>query len=129
MPYIDNDNVMSDEQAVTASAASTDVIDLGAAGASNARDLRLVVDVTEAVTASGGATVTFQLQTDSVSGFGSVQTLVETAAIGKATLVAGYRAWEITLPKDVLRYVRVYYSVGSGPLTAGKFKAYLAQEA
>jgi len=45
-----------------------------------------------------------------------------TAAIGKATLVAG-RQIVIPMPTKLRRYSRVYYTVGTGPLTAGAFSA------
>tara|TARA_R110000787_G_scaffold19874_10_gene59164 strand:+ start:4794 stop:5183 length:390 start_codon:yes stop_codon:yes gene_type:complete len=129
MPYTDNDHVLSDEQAVTATAVSTNVVDLGADGNSDGRQMRLIVDCTEAATAAGAATVTFSFETDDNTAFSSATTLASTAAIGKAALTAASRVWELTLPKTVERYVRVNYTVATGPLTAGKFKAYLAREA
>jgi hypothetical protein len=45
-----------------------------------------------------------------------------TAAIGKAALVAGAQ-FVIPMPTRHRRYVRVNYTVGTGPLTAGKFSA------
>ena len=129
MPYIDNDHVLSDEQAVTASAKSTNTIDLGAAGAADGRSMRLIVEVDEDAAAVGAATVNFGLRTDSDSAMGSPTVLAQTDAIGKASLTVGTRAWEITLPPQVERYVDVYYTVATGPLTAGKFTAFLAMEA
>ena len=45
-----------------------------------------------------------------------------TAAIPKATLVAGYQHI-IPMPTKLRRYCRVYYTVATGPLTAGTFSA------
>lgn len=113
---------VSNEQAVTASAASTDVIDFGQTNPNTGMDDRstLVITVDEAATAAGAATVTFSLQ-DSAdnSSFADVSV---TAAIGKATLVAGYQI-TIPVPNKLRRYVRAYYTVATGPLTAGKFSA------
>ena len=127
---IDRFNEYSDAQAVTASAASTNVVDLDAAGKIEGKPYYLHVKVNTAATASGDATVAFSFETDSDEAFGSATTLWTSAAIGKATLVAGYEV--IRLPingLDLERYTRVYYTVATGPLTAGKFDAYLSADA
>jgi len=125
---LDKELMMSQAQAVTATAASTNVIDLGARlgldpGLSD--DLWLQIRVDTAATASGSATVTFALQTDDDEAFGSATTLWTSTAIGKATLAAGYNVVRMRLPLGVERYVRVYYTVATGPLTAGKFDAFI----
>ena len=113
---------VSDAQAVTASAASTDVIDFGQANPDIGLDgqSRLVITTDEAATAAGAATVTFSVQ-DSADNSTFADVAV-TAAIGKATLVAGYQH-VIPLPTKLRRYCRLYYTVATGPLTAGKFSA------
>jgi hypothetical protein len=120
---IDKSLQVSDAQAVTASAASTDVIDTGVANRSIGTDTSLALSITvdESATASGAATVTFSLQ-DSAdnSTFADVQA---SAAIGKADLTAGKQPVLFKLPHGLRRYVRVYYTVATGPLTAGKFSA------
>ena len=126
--YIDKQLLMSDAQAVTSSAASTNVIDLGAHLGMDpgvTEDLWLQVRVDTTATASGSATVTFALQTDDDEAFGSAVTLFSTSAIGKATLVAGYYPIRVRLPLGMKRYARVYYTVATGPLTAGKFDAWI----
>lgn len=120
--YIDKLLQVSSEQAVTASAASTDVIDFGQPnpdiGMTNIANMVITVD--EAATAAGAATVTFSIQ-DSADN-SSFADVAVTAAIGKATLVAGYQH-VIPMPTKLRRYCRVYYTVATGPLTAGKFSA------
>lgn len=120
--FIDKALQVSNEQAVTASAASTDVIDFGQANPNIGMDDRskMVITVDESATASGAATVTFSVQ-DSADN-SSFADVAVTAAIGKATLVAGYQH-VIPMPTKLRRYVRVYYTVATGPLTAGKFSA------
>lgn len=119
---IDRNQQFSNEQAVTATAASTDVYDSRQANPNTGMDGRsaLVITVDESATAAGAATVTFALQ-DSAdnSNFADV---TSTAAIGKATLVAGYQI-VIPMPTKMRRYQRVNYTVATGPLTAGKFSA------
>jgi len=122
-------NTFGTEQAVTATAASTDIIDLGATrDIGNGEPMELVILCTESATASGSATVTFALQTDDNDGFSSAATLASTAAIGKASLTAGTEVLRVKVPLDVERYLRVNYTVATGPLTAGKFTAFLAHD-
>lgn len=123
----------ADALAVTASAIS-DVIDLGAAPTlqdlGNGEPLYLVVQVDEAATAAGAATVTFSLESDSTANLATSATVhATTAAIPKATLVAGYTAWILPLPiADYERYLGVRFTVATGPLTAGKFNAFLTRD-
>ena len=120
--YIDKNLQVSNEQAVTATAASTDVIDFGQANPDvGMTDLcSMVITPDEAAAAAGAATVTFSVQ-DSADNSTFADVAV-TAAIPKATLVAGYQH-VIPLPTKMRRYCRVNYTVGTGPLTAGKFSA------
>ena len=110
--------MFSEAQAVTNTAASTDVIDLGPIDG-NRRDigvgypLEFWVLVNEAATASGEATVNIQLQTSENNS--SWSTIYDSGALAKATLTAGKRVVSAKVP--------VNYSVATGPLTAGKFTA------
>lgn len=128
--------LLSDDQAVTASAASTNLIDLGAMGtvygaaAALERDLgrgapiNFLIQATEAATAVGAATVQFAIEVDDNASFSSAKVVAQSAAVGKADLIAGWQ-WNVQyLPKGIdERYMRVYYTVTTGPLTAGKFTA------
>lgn len=126
---IDKLNEFSDAQAVTVSAAATNVVDLGAAGAIESKPLYLVIKVNTAVEAAGSATVTFALKTDDDEAIGSATTLWTSAAIAKATLVAGYEVVRLPINgRQLERYLQVYYTVASGPLTAGKFDAFLTAD-
>lgn len=126
---IDKQSEYSDAQAVTVSAASTNVVDHGVGDAGIGEPgVYLVVNCVEDVTAAGAATVQFTLQTDGDSAFGSATDVIQTAAIGKADLTAGTRVCAFKLPVGMERYSRVYYTVGTGPLTAGKFDAVLVHD-
>ena len=120
--FIDKTLQVSNEQAVTATAASTDVIDFGQANpdVGMTDQCSMVITTDEAATASGAATVTFSVQ-DSADNSTFVDGAA-TAAIAEATLVAGYQH-VIPMPTKLRRYCRVYYTVATGPLTAGKFSA------
>jgi len=121
--------IFSDSQAVTATA-SSETIDLSAyrdIGTGN--PIEVYCTVVEAATAAGAATVTITLETDDNSAFSSATTLYTTAAIGKATLVVGYEPLAgVKVPAGAERYLRLTYTVATGPLTAGKFTAGLVMD-
>lgn len=121
--FIDHNLQVSNAQAVTASAASTDLIDFGQANPDVGMDdhSKMAITVDEAATAVGSATVTFSIQDCDTEG-GTYADVAVTAAIPKATLVAGYQL-VIPMPTKLRRFCRVYYTVATGPLTAGKFSA------
>lgn len=113
---------VSDDQAVTATAPSTDVIDFGQTTPNTGMTdrLHMVITVGETVTATGAATVTFTVQ-DSANG-SAFADVVASAAVSKASLAAGAQV-VIPMPVQHRRYVRLNYTVDTGPLTAGKFSA------
>lgn len=122
-------NTFGTDQAVTTTAASTDIVDLGAArDMGNGEPLELVVLVTETVTAAGAATVTFTLETDDNAGFSSTFVLASSGAVAKPALTAGTEVLRVKVPLDAERFLRTNYTVATGPLTAGKFTAFLAHE-
>jgi hypothetical protein len=127
----DNLLIFSDAQAVTTAAAtaSTNVIDMAAARDVGIGEvIHFVVSVNTAVTSSGAANVTFALQTDDNVSFSSATTLYTSAAIAKATLVAGYLVYHGRLPSGCERYLRVLITPDTNDLLTGKFDAYLALE-
>lgn len=124
--------ILSDKQAVTTTAVSTNTIDLSATTPQRNLGgiaLHLYTSVTETVTASGAATVVFALIQSDNADLSSADVLYQTAAIGKAALVAGAVPLLISLPYNITkRYIGVSYTVATGPLTAGKFDAFLCHE-
>jgi hypothetical protein len=120
--YIDRLLQVSDAQAVTATAVSTDVIDFGQVNPNVGMDghSSMVITTDETALSAGATTVTFALQ-DSADNSAFADVAV-TTAIGKAVLVAGYQH-VIPMPTRLRRYVRVNYVVATGPLTAGRFSA------
>ncbi len=122
---IDYQNLFSDDQAITTTAVSTNIIDLGA----NASEIqanfekgmaKIAAQVTEAF--AGGTSVQVTVQTDDNTGFSSAKTLYETAAIVTASLVQGYQFPLDGIPLGVERYIRLNYTV-VGTYTAGKIHA------
>ncbi len=124
---IDKSFDLSAAQAVTSSAASTNIVDLNKEKLA-AHPLMAVFRCGVAAEASGAATVTFAIQTCAASNFSSgVETVWSSDAIGKAALTADKQIAAADLGFAKLkRYVRAYYTVATGPLTAGKFDCYIA---
>lgn len=126
---IDYQLQMSSAQAVTASAASTNVIDSGADGDAYGRPLWFILRCVAAATAAGAATVDFQLQTSDDPTFGTgVVNLIDTGALAKTALTANTFLVKQLLPVGCLRYLRTNYTVATGPLTAGTFDAMLVPD-
>lgn len=131
---LDHELGFSRSQAITTTAASTNVVYLGpegpngaAIGAPTTRRLPIVIDVDEAFTADGAATLTIAVQSDDNEAFSSPTTHFQTSAIGKAALTAGSRHMiDVEIPWSVESYVRLNYTVATGPMTAGKLSAYVA---
>lgn len=120
---IDKQLLVSEAQAVTASAVSTNVIDLSAyRNVGVGKDIEAALFVDEAATAAGAATVDFEIQTDDNAGFSTPTTVFKVSAVPKASIVPGYNPFAgFKLPAGVERYLRFNYTVATGPLTAGKF--------
>ena len=132
MAYIDKQLTVSDAQAVTATAVSTNAIDTG--GSSPIRDvgvgdtLQMLFATTVAAAAAGAATVTFEIvQADDSALTSNVEVLAASGPIGKAALVAGYQL-ALALPRNTRRFIGARYTIGTGPLTAGSFTATLTTE-
>jgi hypothetical protein len=118
----DRENTVSIQQAVTATAVSTDSILISNRDLGRGHPHRFYVDCDEAVTAAGAATVTFELvQADNTALSTNVEVLATSPAIGKAALLAGTRPFEGIVPRTSRAHLGIRYTVGTGPLTAGKF--------
>jgi len=116
--------VMSDAQEVLTTAASTSFIDTLAAGDAISPGARLKILVNSAFTTGDSADLTVALQTDDNSDFSSATTLTTTSALAVTSIDAiGDSITDIVIPPVCERYVRVYYTVGTGSFTAGKLDA------
>lgn len=131
--YLDKELEFSDSQAVTASAISTNVIDLGATntlkdiGAGG--DVYLIVRTNVNATDSGSnATLVVSFLSDSTENLAtSPTTHITTGSLAFADFAtAGTVLIAQKLPPgDYERYAGIGYTVGDGPLTAGQFDAFL----
>lgn len=123
----DNEFEMSAAQALTVTAASTKAPDLGKAGdAIGAGEQYVVVKVNTLFTTSDAATLAVAIETDDAVGFGTKATLLSVPVTAVSALTAGAVLLKAKLPVGVKRYIRAYYTVGTGSFTAGKIDAFLA---
>lgn len=125
---VDYNLVLGDAQAVTVTAPSTNVVDQLAKGDAQYMGAQFQALVDTAFTAGGAATLTIALQ-DSADNSSFADVLVS-PAIAVASLIAGYVAFQGTIPMGVRRYLRINYTVATGPMTAGKIdsRILLAQD-
>lgn len=122
---MDNKLVFSDAQAITATAASANIIDCGVANANLGEGSPLIIRlmVEETFLAAGAATLIISLQHGASDPPSTSLLLV--ASIAKEALVKGAYIPEIKIPDEHLRFLRLYYEVGTGPFTAGKITAFI----
>ncbi len=113
--------LMSSAQAITATAASTDIIDRGdTKDVGRAGDIPLLIQVVEAFNTL--TSLTIDLQTDDNSGFSTPRSLFQ-VVVPLADLKLGYQIPVITLPQKTERYLRVNYTVTGTNPTLGKVTA------
>lgn len=127
----DKQSLLSDAQAITASAASTNTIDLavrgtvyGAAAAlsgdvGKGHKVPLLIQVVESFATLTSLTV--EVQVDDNSAFSSPKTVASTGAVPLAGLTAGKQFSIDTIPLGTdERFLRVNYTVTGTAATAGK---------
>ncbi|UOF81266.1 major capsid protein [Caudoviricetes sp.] len=85
--------------------------------------LQVVADAT--FVSGGSTTLVVTLETASDEAFTSPVTLMTTATIAKASLVNGYEIINQIVPHGAKKYLRVKYTVATGPFTAGSVTARL----
>ena len=118
--------LFSSAQIVTASADSTNILDLTTfrdLGITE-RPLKLFVKSPTSAQAAGAATVTVSLQGSTDNS--TYTTMWTSTAIPKASITTGSDVVSTTLPRPVPgqaipRYLKLNYAVATGPLTAGTF--------
>jgi hypothetical protein len=140
--YVDSQTEFSNAQAVTSTAISTNVLDLQPASQTNAtqnvgigEDAVLVVQTQTACTdTSSDATLTLTLESDTAAGLdsGSATVHYSSGALAfSAYSAAGSKVAVVKLPQQSAykRYLGLRYTIASGPLTDGKFDAFITTEA
>jgi hypothetical protein len=116
----------SEKQAVTTTAASTHTVDTGAPDSKigDGTPVRLNIAVDTAFTGQGATTLKAALQ-DSADN-SSFADVIVTDAIDEAELIEGKAILKVPLPNGLRRYIRLNYTVGSGPFTAGPVSSFLS---
>ncbi|MCI8008503.1 Bbp16 family capsid cement protein [Klebsiella pneumoniae] len=118
---LDQQALFSAAQAITATAASTNVIDTGSnKDVGKYGDIPLLIQVVEGFNNLTSLTVT--VQTDDNSAFSSAADVLS-MTINLASLVLGYKSPVITLPMKMERYIRLNYTVTGTAPTTGKVTA------
>ncbi len=118
---LDQQALFSAAQAITATAASTNVIDTGSnKDVGKYGDIPLLIQVVEGFNNLTSLTVT--VQTDDNSAFSSAADVLS-MTIPLASLVLGYKSPVITLPMKMERYIRLNYTVAGTAPTTGKVTA------
>ena len=123
---LDKQNLFSDDQEVTESAASTNYIDLGDNASEIQDDVEKNAEILAQVTTTfaGGTSIAVKIQEADETDFSDAVDLHTTPAIALASLEAGYKFnLGRILPLVSKQYVRLYYTVvgtmSAGAITAG----------
>jgi len=119
---MDKTNLFSDDQAITASAVSTNVIDLGVSrDIGKGTPVPVLIQVTKDFATLTSLTAT--IETSETEDFSSSETLATSGAVPVADLVAGRNLAPQFMPIGVQRYLRISYTVAGSSATAGTVTA------
>lgn len=119
--FVDKQTLMSDAQAITATAVSTNIIDLGSdRDVGPGEPVRLLIQVVEAFNTL--TSLQIDMQTDDNSSFSSA-TVIQLQSMALAALTLGARAVISVWPRANERYVRMNYTVTGTNPTLGKITA------
>ena len=121
---LDADLVFSNKQAVTATATSTNKIDLGVAGDAIGQELTIHVVVDTAFATLTSLTVSLETSADD----STWTTVLSGPAIARASLTKGASIFCVRVPQGLSRYVRLKYTVGGSNATAGKVTAFASKD-
>lgn len=119
---LDKEFLFSENQAITGTANSTNVVDLGVVrDIGKGVPLPLLIQVTEDFNTLTDLTVS--IETDDDEAFGSAEVLASSGAIPLDSLVQGYQFPIQYMPIHTQRYLRVVYTVNGTAPTEGAVTA------
>lgn len=127
---LDAELLFSDEQAITSTADSANVIDLGIArDIGVGEELYIFAQLDEALNDSSGtdATLTVSLNTDDNAALSS-DTALQTLFTFAHADAAGTIKYARIQPSDFERYAALAYTVANGPFDAGKVTAGIVKD-
>jgi hypothetical protein len=135
---LDAQLIFSSAQPITASAPSTNVIDMLVARDIGVGNMLEINVYTTTLFVGVGATMQIVLQGSNVAGgAGAYNDILMTAVIATAALIAGQHLFAVPLPRlwqpnqqaqGMPRYIRLNYVVAGGPFTGGALNAWLAAD-
>lgn len=123
---IDKELEFSDAQAITAAAASTNIVDQGTAGDAFEHGLRFVVTIVDETDLDPTTSLTVALQTATDAAFSSPVTLYTQTTL-TAALLAGTKLVDVLVPGGALQFLRAYYTPNGGNATQGAVDAALVR--
>lgn len=116
--YIDKNLQMCTNQAVTADAATTNIINQGAAGDAYDGKWMFIHCSENAATCDG---IIFKLQTSVDEAFTSPIDVLVAPQVLVASLLADTIVWKARIPSGLKQYIRGYFDVQGSNATAGKY--------
>ena len=122
----DRELTLSDNQLITVTTNSTDVIAMTGLRFGRGQRLRFYVQVDAALVSAGASTLTIALvEADNAALTTNPEVLYTTAAIPKANLVPNGKQFlvDIDIPKQSKDFLGATYTVGTGPFTGGAITA------
>jgi hypothetical protein len=127
---------LSTAQAVTATAVSTNTVDLGVArDIAPGRPMYAVFQIDTTFTAAGGATLNCQVVSSAAAALTSPTVIADSGPIPVAQLTAGRRLIAVGISPSVLttapngqRFIGAQYTVNTGPMTAGAITATITDQ-
>ncbi len=133
---VDRDNMVSRNQALTATAVSTDSVDLKVSGdqfGAGKPQMFLVVVVGTTFVSGGSSTLVIDIVDDDNAALGSPAVLATSPSIAKAALVAGAKFVVpmpplLAAPSNRQRYLGARYTVGTANFTAGDLDAWFTDQ-
>lgn len=120
--HFDAENLFSEHQAITATAVSTNVIDMGAkTNLAGGTPIEIHAQVTE--TFATLTSLTVDIEESDTENFASSKVVGSTGAIPVAQLTVGEILPLAFLPRSSGQFYRLKYTVGGADATAGKVYA------
>ena len=116
---LSTEDLFSNDQAITTTADSTNIIQMPANSA-HGQPMHVLIQVTTSF--AGGTSIAFDLETDATAAFPSPVDIATVAAVATATLVAGYEINIPFMPLNNEGFLRLEYTV-VGTMTAGNITA------
>jgi hypothetical protein len=127
MASIDAQNVLAEDQAITATAVSEDEIELQSGDLGSGQPI-FVRSIVTADFTSGNANEALEIQVQEYDG-SAWNTVTTSEPVGKASLVKGYELPPLLVPSSMGKKIRVNYVVsGTGNFTGGTITTFLARD-